>query len=160
VITLLHSAGQGKDIIAGDIQLLDQCELTLPYDVILIADVIEHLSNPGLMLAQVRLLCGESTRVLITTPHAFGLLNYLRYMVGRFREGLDHVMTFNAQNIRHLLERYGFVVEAVDTCFQTQMSRARWLTRLGCWFFTRFPRFGGTLLLRVKIRSNTAEPQK
>lgn len=155
VIRLLRTAGLGKGIVVDDIQNLNQSELTLPYDVILIADVIEHLSNPGLMLARVRLLCGETTRVLITTPHAFGLLNYLRYIAGRFHEGQDHVMTFNSQNLSHLLARHGFLVESVDTCFHTRTTRAKWLTGLGCWFFARFPRFGGTLLLRVGVDSKT-----
>lgn len=151
VIMPLRAAGLGKGIVDGDIQVLPLSEFSPPYDVILIADVIEHLSNPGLMLARVRLLCSETTRVLITTPHAFGLLNYLRYIAGRFHEGRDHVMTFNAQNLCHLLERHGFLVESVDTCFQTQPMRAKWLTWLGCRFFARFPQVGGTLLLRVAI---------
>ena len=67
----------------------------MKFDVIVIGDLIEHLSNPGLMLYRIKKFCDERTKIIITTPNAFGLLNFIRYSINKFKEGNEHVMSFN-----------------------------------------------------------------
>jgi hypothetical protein len=66
-------------------------------------------------------------------------------MRGSFREGLQHVMTFNAQNLAHLVERHGFRVEEAGTCHQAESDTGSFVFTLGKKVFERYPKLGGTL---------------
>jgi hypothetical protein len=57
------------------------------------------------MLDGIKRFCASDTRVIITTPNAFGAPNYLRYSAGRFREEAEHVMSFNERNLGFLVEK-------------------------------------------------------
>jgi hypothetical protein len=50
-------------------------------------DIIERLLNPSMMLDGIRTLCAADTRLIITTPNAFGMPNYCRFLLGKFKEG-------------------------------------------------------------------------
>jgi len=147
VVEGYRAEGIFDNIVIGDVERLDDLDLGRDFDLVIVADIIEHLSNPGAMLDGIRRLCGEGTRVIITTPHAFGLANVLRHVGGRFRDGADHVMTFNQDNIRNLLARHGFAIERLDTCHQAQARRHGALFPLGRALFTALPRLGGTLFI-------------
>ena len=86
-------------------------------------------------------------------PHAFGLANYLRFLFGRFRDGAEHVMTFNSENMRNLLERHGYEIEQLDTCYQVHARRYRLLFFLGSTLFKAIPKLDGTLFV-VARRKN------
>jgi 2-polyprenyl-3-methyl-5-hydroxy-6-metoxy-1,4-benzoquinol methylase len=137
------------NIVVGDVEKLEALGLHPEFDVIVIGDLIEHLSNPGHMLDGVRKLCRPDTEVILTTPHAFGLAGFLRHAARRFREGQQHVMTFNQQNLSNLVERHGFQVLGVDTCHQPEAARGL-LFRAGKALFTLFPHLGGTLFFRLR----------
>lgn len=140
-----RKSGICDNILAGDVEDLAALPLGREFDFIVIGDLIEHLSNPGRMLDGVRRLCRDDTRVILTTPHAFGLAPFLRHLRGSFREGLQHVMTFNADNLRHLIERHGFRVEEAGTCYQPESADGSLTFRMGKKLFETFPRLGGTL---------------
>ncbi len=138
-------SGISDNILVGDVEKLGELGLGREFDWVVIGDLIEHLSNPGMMLEGVRALCREDTRVILTTPHAFGLAPFLRHLSGNFKEGLQHVMTFNAQNLTHLVERHGFRVEETGTCHQEESDTGSVVFTLGKKVFERFPKLGGTL---------------
>jgi 2-polyprenyl-3-methyl-5-hydroxy-6-metoxy-1,4-benzoquinol methylase len=54
------------NILVGDVEQLGKLGLGREFDWVVIGDLIEHLSNPGLMLDGVRALCREDTRVILT----------------------------------------------------------------------------------------------
>ncbi|MFQ5783929.1 MAG: class I SAM-dependent methyltransferase [Alphaproteobacteria bacterium] len=147
VIDEYRVLGIFDNVIAGDVQRLEDVALDGPFDIVVAADIIEHLSSPGAMLDGIKRFCGAETRVVITTPHAFGLLNFIRFLLGRFRDGAEHVMTFNADNIHNLLERHGYAVERLDTCHQPHARRHGPLFTLGKVAFAAAPRLGGTLFV-------------
>lgn len=134
------------NILIGDVEKLGELGLSPEFDLIVIGDLIEHLSNPGHMLNGVRALCTKDTRVILTTPHAFGLAPFLRHVSGRFEEGLQHVMTFNEQNLTHLVARHGFKVTESGTCFQSESDTGSLTFTLGKKLFEIFPKLGGTLI--------------
>ena len=105
------------------------------------------------MVTGILRFCDDRTRVIITTPHAFGLANYLRFLFGRFRDGAEHVMTLNGENIRNLLERHGYEIDQLDTCHQVHARRYRLLFLLASTLFNAFPKLGGTLFV-VARRKN------
>jgi 2-polyprenyl-3-methyl-5-hydroxy-6-metoxy-1,4-benzoquinol methylase len=148
------------NILVGDVQHLERIEALRPeFEVILAADIIEHLSNPGLMLDGIRRLCRAETQVLLTTPNAFGLLNFLRYVGRRFAEGREHVMKFDFDNLSSLLQRHGFAQLEAGTCHQRQPRRRRAWVALGTLLFRLLPRLGGTIfVLAVPDRSGAPAP--
>lgn len=139
-------SGICDNILVGNVEKLNELSLKPEFDLVVIGDLIEHLSNPGKMLDGVRSLCRRDTRVILTTPHAFGLAPFLRHLSGRFREGLQHVMTFNSQNLTHLVHRHGFKVEEYGTCYQSESVSSSIVFKLGKRFFEFFPKLGGTLI--------------
>jgi SAM-dependent methyltransferase len=157
VIDEYRKCGIFTNVVAGDVERLDDVPLRRRFDVIIAGDIIEHLSNPGRMLDGIRRFCTERTRVVITTPNAFGAPNFLRYSVGKFHDGEEHVMSFNQQNLATLLDRHGYSLNETHTCFQP-LSVDR---HSGIWFrlarkaFELAPRFGGTLLVVAKLKSET-----
>jgi hypothetical protein len=151
VIEECRRNGIFTNVVAGDVERLEEVELARTFDVIVAGDIIEHLSNPGRMLDGIRRFCTGRTQVILTTPNAFGAPNFMRHSFGKFREGDEHVICFNAQNLATLLKRHGFYVSELHTCFQP-LSRKRGIAfELGRRALELFPRFGGTLLAVAKI---------
>lgn len=144
-----------ENVVYGNAEHLEDLLLPPEFDVVVAGDIIEHLSNPGNMLDGIRSVCDATTLVLITTPHAFGLLSFLRYLTNRFSEGQEHVFTMNSQNMAHLAERHGFEVVEIATCFQDHATASP-LFKLGRSFFKLFPRLGGTLFVVLRtMRAKT-----
>jgi SAM-dependent methyltransferase len=138
------------NILVGDVENLVALHLEPDFDFIVVGDLIEHLSNPGRMLDGIRALCRPDTRVLLTTPHAFGFAPFIRHLAGRFVEGAQHVMTFNVHNLQNLVERHGFAVDEVGTCYQPESKKPGLVFDLGHRLFTRFPHLGGTIYMILK----------
>jgi len=142
----MQRKGVFLNAIAGDVEQLDKTPLErAAFDVVAAADIIEHLSNPGNMLDGIRPLLAPNGRLIVSTPNAMGLPNFLRYASGRFAEGKQHVLSFNPVTLRQLLERHGYRVVETFTCYQPYARRAGSF-RLGKALLERLPKFGGTLL--------------
>lgn len=140
------------NVLFGNVERLEDLPIQRTFDFIVVGDIIEHLSNPGLMLDGIKRFCGPNTVIVITTPHAFGLLNYIRWSLSTFKDGKEHVMTFNSQNIQHLLERHNYDLISIDTCHQRHAT-SRAMFAVGKRFFHMFPRFGGTLFVTARRAS-------
>jgi len=160
VVREYQRLGAFNNIIVGDVERLDELEIADKFDVILIADIIEHLSNPGLMLEGIKNFCWPDTQIVVTTPHAFGLPNYLRFLTDRFHEGAEHVMTFNMHNVRNFLERHGYRIEEISTCWQVYAKQRGILFTLGRNFFSYFPKLGGTLFVVATPGWQIVEPRE
>ena len=160
VIEEYERLGVFRNIRYGNLERLHEVALEGTFAVIIAGDVIEHLSNPGLMLEGVKKFCTPDTTLIITTPHAFGLPNFIRWCLNRFREGDEHVMTFNADNIRNLLTRHGYAITNINSCFQS-ISRNQHspivFTGLKS-LLGVFPRLGGTLIVEAKLLTSLAVP--
>jgi 2-polyprenyl-3-methyl-5-hydroxy-6-metoxy-1,4-benzoquinol methylase len=141
-----------ENILVGDVQRLDDLKLSEKFEVIVAADIIEHVSCPGAMLNGLKRFCNADTKIIITTPHAFGFPNYIRYAAGRFVEGEEHVLTFNIWNLVNIMERHGFLIEVINTCYHPQAERHGSLFTLAKQVFKIFPKFGGTLFVVANLK--------
>lgn len=143
----LRDAGVFENIRFGDAEQLDGPP---SFDVVLAGDIIEHLSNPGRMLDGISRILRPGGLLVVSTPNAFGLPAYLRYLCGLFREGAQHVLNFNAQTLQQLLRRHGWKVSSLLGCYQRSASDRR-----GFAFFSLlmrlFPHLSGTLLAVAKL---------
>lgn len=94
------------------------------YDFVLCADILEHLRQPGDLLAQLPNLLVPNGRVLASVPNVAyaGLIAEL--LAGEFRyrpEGLldaTHLRFFTLTSLSRLLEQHGLRVIAVDAAFR------------------------------------------
>ena len=104
---------------------LDTCELPAlfapgGYDIIVCADVLEHLRLPQRIMNQCRQLLAADGRALLSVPNAgyAGLVAEL--MAGEFRyrpEGLldeTHLRFFTRRTLMRFLREHGWVAEQVD----------------------------------------------
>jgi 2-polyprenyl-3-methyl-5-hydroxy-6-metoxy-1,4-benzoquinol methylase len=150
VVARLRESDLAANIVVGDVQALEEIEALRPeFDVILAADIIEHVSNPGRLLDGIHRLCRADTDVLLTTPNAFGLFNFIRFMAHRFGEGREHVMAFNFYNLANLLRRHGFEPIELGTCHQRSRHLPPGLFVLGAFLLSRLPRLGGTIFVQA-----------
>lgn len=141
------------DIVYGDVQHLDQLALEPAFDVIVCGDLIEHLGKPDNLLAGVKDCMAPQTELIISTPNAFGLLHFARYLCNVFREGNDHVLSFSIYTLHNLLQRHGLTIAEAYTCYCTpptaRSERLRYA--LGTPFFQLAPKLGGTLLVVARL---------
>ena len=152
VIREFQKAGIFQNTIVGDIEHLDRLSMSKKFDVIVAGNIIEHISNPGLMLDGLKRFCHSDTLIIVTTPNAFGLMNFLRNLMGCFREGGQHVFVFNEQGLAQLLERHGYRISLSTTCYERwSISSYGCLFGFGLWVFRMFPKLGGTLFVTAKL---------
>lgn len=137
-----------SNIIEGNVEHLENAPLGQDtFEIVVAGDIIEHLSNPGLMLDGIHERLRPDGKLLISTPNSFGIASWIRIVRGTFKEGDQHVICFNPITLKQLLERHGYQVDYAATCYQ---SRAR--GNFGKWFrilrtiLAHMPRHGGTLL--------------
>lgn len=147
VIAQLKHQNITDTIIYGNVEKLADVPLNGTYDVLVIGDLIEHLGNPGLMLEGVQRFCGKQTIVIITTPNAFSLPSFLRFCFNKFKEGKEHVMSFNSINLTQLVDRYGLEIQSIDTCYQATAREQNPAFGILKQFFKLIPKFGGTLFI-------------
>jgi len=143
-----------SEIVWGNVyDMADLPLLRKPFDVILCGDLVEHLSEPGRMLTQVRSLMGEHTELLLSTPNSLGLPNLLRYALGRSVDGDDHVLSFNVFTLRNLLRRHDLFIDELYACYDAppRDSSERLVRTLGIPLLKLWPRFGGTLLVSASL---------
>ena len=94
---------------AGDAQTF---QIDGRFDTIVAGEVIEHLENPAQFLTKAHEHLKPDGRLVLTTPYAFGLLNWV-YALLRFPRTCinpEHTMWFCPMTIAELSKRAGFSV--------------------------------------------------
>lgn len=142
-----------SEILYGDVTRLNEVSIDGIFDCVVCGDLIEHLSNPGDMLEGIKRFITDRSEIIITTPNAFGALYFLRYLVGKYREGGDHVLSFQVYTLENLLKRHGYTISEVWTCYNRPPNPGfeKIKYTLGANFFKMFPKFGGTLCIVAKL---------
>jgi 2-polyprenyl-3-methyl-5-hydroxy-6-metoxy-1,4-benzoquinol methylase len=137
-----------NNVVVGNVEQLELLPANLPkFDVVVAGDIIEHLSNPGKMLDGVAKHLKPAGVLVVSTPNSMGLPAFVRYLFGRFREGLQHVLCFNPITLAQLLERHDYEVVQSLTCHQNAAAHQHgWRFAMGRTLFRLIPKLGGTLL--------------
>jgi SAM-dependent methyltransferase len=119
-VTLRKAARYYQQTILADIE----SELPLPegpFDVIIFADILEHLTNPATVFRHFTELLAPDGLVIVSVPNVAHWYVRLSLLGGRFeyadRGILDrtHVRFFTLRTARRFLEDAGFTVEALET---------------------------------------------
>ena len=110
---------------------------TLPhYDVVLFGDTLEHLPDPGAVLARLRSRLKPGGALVVSLPNVANWAIRLSLLAGRFRytdRGIldrTHLRFFTRRTLIELLEGAGFRVVAVEASVPLPGIRAEWLCRL------------------------------
>lgn len=82
-----------------------------PADVVIAGEIIEHLDAPGPFLRAMREAAPE---LVLTTPNAYRLLNFLGPISGSELVHPDHTSWQSPSTLRTLLERAGWKVERIS----------------------------------------------
>jgi len=96
-----------KHFVNSKIQFIDMNKLEkLDYkpDIIIFWEVIEHLMNIEVALTNIKKVMGENTLLIISTPNAFYLWNFLYAIIWREYMHEDHKIFFSYWYLKNLLK--------------------------------------------------------
>jgi len=102
---------RGYNVRVGDAETLD---LPGVFDTVVAGELIEHLSNPGKMLATAHDHLEPGGRLVLSTPNPWAFVHVRRAAVGRLRINDEHTAWFGPTTLRQLLDRHGFDVLSID----------------------------------------------
>ena len=111
-VGLLREMGFGN-VLHGDCEQMAEALKQESFDVVLAGEIIEHVENPGLFLGSIRSIMVPTTELLLTTPNASALKNFLHAMLGEEKVHEDHNYYFSYRTLKQLLERTGFSCEEI-----------------------------------------------
>lgn len=147
-IAMIRSKVGWDNLYAADVEHLERLDLKGTFDVVLFGNLVEHLSCPGLALNGIQRFMNEKSEMIISTPNTFALLSNIRFTLGRFREGDEHVTGYSKFTLQALLTRHGFKMTELFTCYDKPpvLWKQRVEFAVGVPFFKAMPERGGTLL--------------
>jgi 2-polyprenyl-3-methyl-5-hydroxy-6-metoxy-1,4-benzoquinol methylase len=108
-IDLLH-----RHLPQADLRLIDAHDLAQHFlgddrfDLIIAGDVIEHLPDPGRFLVACRQALRPDGRLVISTANAFGLVRFLKMIVGHEAVHPEHTAYYSIRTLARLLQMTGY----------------------------------------------------
>ena len=97
--------GAGHDVHLADAQDFD---LQRRFEVVLAGEIIEHLDNVRGFLASVRRHLAPGGRLVLTTPNAFYVANFVYRLGGHARVHPQHTAWYCDSTLRRVLKTNGF----------------------------------------------------
>jgi len=102
------AAGLGFDIQVGN---CETANLNDTFDLIVLADVLEHVDNPALAMANMMRHLKPGGKIVLTTPNATFFGNVANALLRRGPNVYwDHVNLYTLENIQALCDRHEFVL--------------------------------------------------
>jgi 2-polyprenyl-3-methyl-5-hydroxy-6-metoxy-1,4-benzoquinol methylase len=151
-LQILQSRGF-KNLHHGNAEQLQTLALEKVFDVVVAAELIEHLNTPIEMLRQLKRLMRQDSQLIVSTPNALSVKFFLHALTGREVSGPDHIAIFSPAILKRLLERSGF--EVIDI-YGTIESHSGWRNRvtrgLFKFFFRLAPWFSDALVLSARLK--------
>jgi hypothetical protein len=139
-IEFLRTASGVDDIVWSDMSSPSPAPLE-PAEVVLCADIIEHVSSAGALLAHCHRMCLPGGALVLSTINAMAIRPAIRSLLGRESVHPDHVAYYSLSTLAALLDRFGFDLR--DGAFFNYGTRSRLL--------------GGLLSLCTRIAPSAAD---
>lgn len=136
------------------------------FDIILAAEILEHVSNAGNFLISMATLLRENAgaRLIVTIPNAYCAYRFL-YMAltGRERGNPDHVAHYSPKALASLLARNGFKLEDLSFYSGKEYLRNQGRERILYWFdrlvYRWRPQFGSGLIAVCRLALDSVESE-
>lgn len=94
----------GYNVICQNVETMS---IGTKYDTIVAGDIIEHVSNPGIMLEKIINHLDENGEIIISTPNAYNLFSFLLLLKNQYVSvNNEHTVNFCPKTIRELFRRY------------------------------------------------------
>lgn len=145
---------RGYHVVCANVESMD---LGDTFEVAVAGDLIEHLSNPGLFMEQVRRHLVPGGLFLITTPNPVTFMRFLQLLLtGRLAVNSEHTCWFTPQVLIELARRSGFRVAEVayvDDTYQYYRERSKlWqgFLALNYWLCRMRPQLAETLCVALQ----------
>ncbi|MEM6450159.1 MAG: methyltransferase domain-containing protein [Cyanobacteria bacterium P01_D01_bin.105] len=104
-------AAHGYDVKLADAQKITNYDWDEPFDIILLADVIEHIPNTGLVIEGASKLLSKTGKIVITVPNAFGIVRFLKSFFRYEQVHQDHVAYYSSGVLETIAERLSLVMQ-------------------------------------------------
>lgn len=101
----------GYDVKVIDAQSMASHKWNETFDIVLLADVIEHISNPGLVLSEAFRLLAPNGKLIITVPNAFGIVRFIKSFFKYEQVHPDHVAYYSSGVLETLASHANLSVE-------------------------------------------------
>ena len=102
-----RARARGFDVMTGDAEQLD---IGRTFETVWAGELIEHLSCAGGFLDGARRHLDPHGRLVLTTPNAFAISNFVYRVGGRPRINKGHTCWYDETTITQLLQRHGYEV--------------------------------------------------
>ncbi len=136
----------GFDVRHGDCETI---HLDENFDLIVLADVVEHLDNPARALTNLAHCLAVDGHIVMTTPNATFLGNVVNALLRRPPKVFwDHVNLYTPENIQALCDRHGWTL--LRTYFYSQFDQRSFPVHVKSWLVSlvgaMFPRLHGAFM--------------
>lgn len=109
-----------RRVLSGDLNEIAKMELTEEYDMVIAADVLEHLARPEFVLSKLKACLKRNGLLIVSLPNVANVYVRLNLLMGRFpyhTKGIldrTHLRFYTLATARKMLRKTGWVVEAGD----------------------------------------------
>lgn len=130
----------GFDVSFVDAQYMSQELQGKKFDIILLADVIEHIPNPGMVLEESKKLLSSNGKIIISVPNSFGIVRFLKSFFRYEQVHPDHIAYYSSSTLQTFAKRLDLhVLETAWYRFEVRDKRpivylSSWIERV----ITRF----------------------
>lgn len=121
-LRLLASFG-ANNLIEGNVYEMEMMNLPTDFDIILAGEILEHLDNLAQFLTQLRAVCSSEALLVLTTPNAYSLKQFLHVLLGYDNIEPSHLVSFGFSTLHRLLSNHGFQIMRWFSALHTQLSR-------------------------------------
>lgn len=104
-----------RDIICANVEDMSDQLRDMEFDILLAAEILEHVANPGLFLENLVAAMSDTTELIMTTPNAMSLRGFIYSMLRQEKVHPDHNYYFSYRTLQQLLEKFG--LKCVDVYY-------------------------------------------
>jgi SAM-dependent methyltransferase len=103
------------------------------FDTVYLGELIEHLSNPGFAVTEIRRVLKDDGVFILDTPNAYDIKKIIKYLFQREENMGDvtHVILFTPGSLKALLEKNGFAIKRMEDKKSNLSSKFPFLTGMG-----------------------------
>ncbi len=125
-------SSKGYNIVAGNAETF---KLNKKFDVIVAGELIEHVSNAGLFIENIKKHLKTDGKIALSTPNAFGIRTVLRNLLfGKIIPNKNHSCYYDYYTLKQLAERFDLKILSVYYYFDPKTNWQYFVERFFSFF--------------------------